>query len=288
MKEVLNLVKAVSGMLERIRQRIDDVLHSLRLLERTKWARKMLEVAIRGIEVEPIPTCLGDGKRAILVSNYPSVSQTLMAVMKAGCRLPGERLRLKAIARKEIVQRANVLLKALGVDQQIFPATKDQSGKYALEPNTLKEVLAHLDGRGNVLWLSITGKTRGNGLLERDLRTGAALFSVKKKIPIVPMGLVTQEKRGEIKIVKVRFGEPINPPDVGKLGEFERGDFLLDISRLIMCQIASLLPPGQRGDFEDVEDKLTEIRDRLDYESSAYLQITGSGGESLPEENSRG
>jgi len=275
-KEVLNLVKVASSILERIRQRIDAQVRSWRLLERSRWTRRMLDVAIRGIKVEPIPAYLGDGKRAILVSNYPSVSQTLMAVMKVGCRLPGEKLRLKAIARKEVAARANVLLKALGVDQRIFPALKDQSGKYALEPETLKKVLAHLNGQGNVLWLSITGKTRGNGLLERDLRTGAALFSVKKKIPIVPMGLVTKEKGGKAEIVKIRFGEPINPPEVGKLGEFEMGDFLLDISRLIMCQMAALLPAGQRGDFEDVEDKLKEVRSRLDHESSAYLEITGS------------
>jgi len=242
------------------------------LLERVKWTRKILDVSIRGIEVEPIPACLGDGQRAIVVSNYPSVSQTLMAVMKVGSRLPGEDLRLKAIARKEIVARANVVLKALGVDRRIFPALKDQSGKYALDPNTLKQVLAHLNGEGNVLWLSITGKTRGNGLLECDLRTGAALFAVKKNIPIVPMGLVTQERGGKVKIVRVRFGEPINPPNMGKPDEFEMGDLLLDFSRLIMCHIASLLPAGQRGDFENVEDKLIEIRSRLGYESSDHLE----------------
>ncbi|MBM4466188.1 MAG: hypothetical protein FJ014_11655 [Chloroflexi bacterium] len=264
-KEVHNLVEAASSTLERIRHTFDAQVCSLRLLERTRWARRMLDVSIRGIEVEPIPVCLGDGQTAIIVSNYPSVSQTLMAVMKVGSRLPGEELRLRAIARKEIVARANVVLKALGVDRHIFPALKDPSGKYALEPDTLKQVLAHLNGQGNVLWLSITGKTRGNGLLERDLRTGAALFAVKKNIPIVPMGLVTQEKRGEVRIVKVRFGEPINPPSVGKLDEFETGDFLLDMSQLIMCHIAALLPPGQRGDFEDVEDKLTEVRSRLSY-----------------------
>ena len=264
MKEVLNFVRATSSTLEKIPQGVDAKLRSWRLLKRSRWVRKITDVAMVGIKVEPIPACLGDGKRAILVSNYPSVSQTLRAVMKAGCRLPGERLRLKAISRKEVVAGANVLLKALGVEWHIFPALKDQSGKYTLEPETLKKVLAHLDGEGNVLWLSITGKTRGNGLLERDLRTGAALFSLKKKIPIVPMGLVTKEKGGKIRIVRVRFGEPINPPEVGKLSEFERSDLLVDISRLVMCQIAALLPPGQRGDFEDIGDKLREVRDRLD------------------------
>ncbi len=263
-EEVLDLVKPASSLWVRIRQGFEAKLGSLRLLERSGWARKILDASIRGIEVEPIPAYLGDGKCAIIVSNYPSVSQTLRAVLKVGCRLPGKELRLKAIARKEIVARANVLFKALGVDRQIFPALKDSSGKYALEHHTLKKILTHLDGQGNVLWLSITGKNEGNGLLERDLRTGAALFAVKKNIPIVPMGLVTEEKKGRVRIVRVRFGEPITPPGVGKLDEFERGDLLLDISRLMMCQIAVLLPPGQRGDFENIEDKLREAKSRLD------------------------
>ena len=252
MKAVSSFVQAASSKLGRIPQSFDAKLRSLRLLDRSRWARKMTDVAIRGIAVESIPACLGDSERVILVSNYPSVSQTLRAAMKVGCRLPGQRFRVKAIARKEVVAGANVLLKALGIDQHVFPALKDQSGKYTLDPETLKKVLAHLDGQGNVLWLSITGNTRGNGLLERDLRTGAALFFLKKKIQIVPMALVIKEKEEKPRIVKVRSGEPINPPDVGRLDEFEMGDFLLDISRLMMCQIAALLPPGQRGDFEDL------------------------------------
>jgi 1-acyl-sn-glycerol-3-phosphate acyltransferase len=266
MRGMSSFVQTVSRILGRILQRVDARLRSWRLLDRSRWVRKMTDVAITGIEVEPIPACLGDGKRAILVSNYPSVSQTLRALIKVGCRLPGQGFRAKAIARKEVAAKANVLLKALGVDQHIFPALKDESGKYALEPESLKRVLAHLNGQGNVLWLSITGNTRGNGLLERDLRTGAALFSLKKEIPIVPMGLVTKEKEGKPKIVRVRFGEPINPPKVGELNEFEKGDLLVDISRLVMCQIAALLPTGQRGDFEDVEDKLREVKSRLDVE----------------------
>ncbi len=263
MSGVPGLVQAASSVLEKVSQRVDARLRSLRLLQRSIQARRMLDVAIRGIEVEPIPAYLGNGKSVILVSNYPSVSQTLMAVMKVGCRLPGREIRIKAIARKEVAAGSNVLLKVLGVDQQIFPALKDESGKYTLAPETLKKIMAHLNGPGNVLWLSITGNTRGNGLLERDLRTGAALFSLKKKIPIVPMGLVTTERGGKTRIVRIRFGEPINPPEVGKLSEFEMGDFWVDISRLIMCQIATLLPSGQRGDFEDVEKKEREAKERL-------------------------
>lgn len=263
MKGMPGFVQEVSNVIERVSQRTDNALRSWRLLERNRWIRKMTGMAIAGIKVESIPASLGEGQRAILVSNYPSVVQTLRTVMKVGCLLPGEEVRLKAIAREELVTRANALQKALGVAHNIFPAQKDPSGKYTLETETLKRILAHLNGHGNVLWLSITGNTRGNGLLERDLRTGAALFSLKKKIPLVPMGLVTKDKEGRPKIVGVRFGEPIEPPQVENLDELEMGDLLVDISRLTMCQIAALLPPGQRGDFEDVEGKLEEVLERL-------------------------
>lgn len=77
MKAVPGFVQAASSILGRIPQRVDAELRSLSLLERSRWTRKMTDMAIVGIEVEPIPACLGDGKRVILVSNYPSVSQTL-------------------------------------------------------------------------------------------------------------------------------------------------------------------------------------------------------------------
>ncbi len=64
-------------------------------------------------------------------------------------------------------------------------------------------------------------------------------------------------------MVKVRFGEPILAPQMGGLGDFERADLLIDVSKLAMCHIARLLPPGQRGDFEDAEGKLAETESRL-------------------------
>lgn len=224
----------------------------------------MVDLGIRGIEVEPIPSSLDEGERAILVSNYPSISKTLRALLKLGCRLPGEGFRLKAIARKEVKTEANPLLKALGIDKFVFPAQKDEAGVYKLERRTYREILDYLDQPGHVLWLSLTGKTRGNGLLEGDLRTGAALFSLTKGVPMIPMGLVTKREGGKSKVVKAKFGEPIDPPKVRDMTEFERSDFLIDFSKLAMCEIAKLLPPGQRGDFENVEEKQVEIERRLE------------------------
>lgn len=242
---------------------LDAWLRSLDLLERSRRVRRMVDLATRGIGVAPIPRCLDGAHRAILVSNYPSVSQTLRAVLKVGCRLPGEEFRLKGIGRPEVITRANSFLKALGIGNIVFPVHKDEAGAFRLHGKAVKEVMAFLDGPGHVLWLSITGRTRGNGLLEGDLRTGAALFSVKKGVPIVPMGLVTREHEGKLRVVKVGFGEPIEPPRAEVVDDFEKTDFLIDFTMLAMCQVARLLPPGQRGDFEDVEGKLVETERRL-------------------------
>jgi hypothetical protein len=75
--------------------------------------------------------------------------------------------------------------------------------------------------------------------------------------------VVTREKKGRLRAVKIRFGEPLAPPDTAKTGEFDRADFMLDFSRLALCHVARLLPPGQRGDFEEVDEKLAETEGRL-------------------------
>jgi hypothetical protein len=267
MEKGLRYTEALGSRLKRgTVGRVNSGLGSLALLDRSRKVRRLTELAIRGIEVEPIPASLEGTRAAILVSNYPSVSQSLRAVIKVGCRISTERVRIRAIARPEIITEANLLFKALGVGQFVFPVHKDQAGAYRLEGRLVKDILRWLEGPGNVLWLSITGRTRGNGLLEGDLRTGAALFSFKKGIPLVPMGLVTKEKKGRLRVIGVRFGEPIYPVPTGDLDDFERTDYLIDLTTLAMCEVARLLPRGQRGDFEEAEEKSDETRSRMGIE----------------------
>ena len=257
-------MEAISVLVRRhVSAGMDARLDSLALLERGRVVRKVVDLAIGGIQVERIPAWLLEGQKAILVSNYPSVPSAMRAVIKVGCRLPGEKIRVRAIARPEVVTQANALLRALGIARLVFPVQKTEDGAYRLDSQVLRRILAHLDGPGHLLWLSITGRTRGNGLLEADLRTGAALFSLKKGIPLVPMGLVTRQEKGKLRIVKVRFGEPIAPLEAGEMGDFDRSDCLIDLTKLAMCQVAKLLPPGQRGDFENADEKLAEANRRL-------------------------
>ncbi len=242
---------------------MDRWLRSLSLLERGRRARRMVDLAIRGIEVEPIPPCLDSDQRAILVSNYPSIPGALRGMIKVLCRLPGEKLRLRGVGRSEAVDGAGALLKALGFERLIFPVHKDEVGVYRLNRKVSKDILAYLDHPGHLLWLSITGRTRGNGLLEEDLRTGAAQFSIRKGVPLVPIGLVTNGQKSKLRVVRARFGEPIEPPRVKELDDLNMADVLIDLSRVAMCQIARLLPPGQRGDFDNADEKLAEATKRL-------------------------
>jgi hypothetical protein len=264
MEKAFRYTEAISHLARRATvERIDSALTSLALLDRSAKVRRLVDLALTGIEVDPLPPSLWEDRATILVSNYPSVSQSLRAVIKVGCRLSKDRPRIRAIARPEIVTQANLLMKVLGVGQFVFPVHKDQAGAYRLQRKLVKEVLVWLEGPGHVLWLSITGRTQGNGLLEGDLRTGAATFALNRGVPLMPMGLVTEEKKGRLRVVKVRFGEPIYPPSASGLDDFGRTDYLIDLSKMAMCQVALLLPPGQRGDFENAEQKLAETQRRL-------------------------
>jgi len=70
-----------------IAERGDRMLGSLSLLERSRWVPQLMDLAIRGVRVESMPGILDGEQTAILVSNYPSVSQSVRAVIKVGCRL---------------------------------------------------------------------------------------------------------------------------------------------------------------------------------------------------------
>ncbi|HUW97036.1 MAG TPA: hypothetical protein VMW58_14735, partial [Anaerolineae bacterium] len=92
MEKGLRYTEAVAGVLKRgTVGRLDSALGSLALLDRSRKVRRLTDLAIRGIEVAPIPASLDGTRAAILVSNYPSVFQSLRAVMKVGCRISPER-----------------------------------------------------------------------------------------------------------------------------------------------------------------------------------------------------
>lgn len=272
MRERFEVTKAFVGAFsnnikEQVSRELDSRASSLNLYE-YPWARRIIDLRLREIKVQPMPEGLKEGERAILVSNYPSVKGTTLAVLKVGCRLPGKEARLKAIAREEVIREADLFLKAIGVGNLVFPAKKID-GAYRLERKIGKDVLNYLKEPGRVLWMSITGNTEGNGLLEEHKRTGAVVFSSTSQVPIIPMGVVTEQKGEKRRVVQVKFGEPIIVPSITGLTELDKDDFKIDCTELVMCKIASLLPYGQRGSFEEAKERLIKIRKRLEAYSTS-------------------
>lgn len=267
MQERFQDIQAFSTVIRReigrgISDRIDPRLRSLYLIENSQVRKAVDKVVLRRIRIE-IPPSLEEGRNAILVSNYPSVGGATDAVLKVDCCLPGKESRLRAIGREEVAEEAGALLMALGVDRILIPAQK-VDGVYRLKEGkkAYEEVLNHLGKPGSVFWLSITGETRDNGLREEDLKTGAVSFSLESRVSIMPMGIVTRQG----KVVEVKFGDPVILPEKEDLKrEYERGDFWNDCTRKVMLEIATLLPPGQRGSFDDIDikERITVVNETL-------------------------
>lgn len=210
-------------------------------LPEKKWVQGIARARLHGIEIGQIPDSLKGA--AVLVSNYPSVKEALNAVLKVACTLPGKGLRLRAIARGSILTESKSYLGGF-LAAGVYPAEKID-GIYRLSNVYIKKALDHLRS-GGVLWLSPTGDTEGNGLLIKDLRYGAVDMALRCRVPIVPMGLETNNQE---KVVRVRFGEEIKLPSEEKINAFDRNRHVHLLSVLVLAKIAQMLPVEQRGDF---------------------------------------
>lgn len=197
-------------------------------------------------------------KASVLVSNYPGVKEGLRAVVKVGCHLPGSKLRLLAIARKAVVTEGNPFVGGF-LSKAVLPAEKDEKGRYSLTSGTMVRAFRHLQQEG-VLWLSPTGNPEGNGLMIKDLRFGAVALALKANVPVVPMGLITNQEK-KVKIIE--FGEAIVLPSLERVSIFDQDENLRLLSLLILAKIAALLPSGQRGDFEDFKTAIEEIESKF-------------------------
>lgn len=225
--------------------------------------RRYVDWKIKGIDVDPLPDYLLDpNSRAILTSNYPADRLNVVAaVLKVASRLPGEKARIRAIAGKDILERTGSDLRALGIKKLIYPAVKDaRKDRYTLADDVRTALESELQKPGTILWQSITGKTEGNGLQISQIQPGIASWSTQFHLPITPMALITENRNDKEEITHVKFGPPIEPPDMsGLTSTTAQFELLTGHTINVMFEIAKLLPPGQRGDFEDVSEWDTRL-----------------------------
>ena len=126
---------------------------------------------------------------------------------------------------------------------------------------SLRKALTRLRA-GGVLVLAPEGTRSPSGTLI-EARTGGSYLAGKAgllTIPVALTGTMDREakarlRRGRRLDVTVRVGAPIPPPD---LTTGDRAAALQAHTEEIMCQIAALLPPAQRGVYAE-HPRLAEI-----------------------------
>lgn len=216
-------------------------------------------MGIRDIKVGNIPQDVRNylrdiNARAIMVSNYPYDRKNVVrATIKIASHILGSK-EFRAIAGQDILEKPPVILEKLGFRKMIFPAIKSESGTHYLDDDVKAAVNAHLDKKNTVLWQSATGRTRWNGLGEEDVQIGAAIASAIHQVPIIPLGYITKKNHGKEKIIITTAGSLIEPPVLTQpMTRRQRTDELIGHSLYVMFKIAELLPPGQRGGFEDLK-----------------------------------
>lgn len=133
--------------------------------------------------------------------------------------------------------------------------------RYNADFAALRQVLKRLQ-KGGVLAMSPEGTRSPSGALQ-DGHWGAAYLAAKAGVPLVPVGATgtrDQEVLWRLKHFKraqvtLRVGTPFTlPPLIPATREAQ----LKESTDEIMCQIAALLPPEQRGVYADYP-RLREI-----------------------------
>jgi 1-acyl-sn-glycerol-3-phosphate acyltransferase len=121
-----------------------------------------------------------------------------------------------------------------------------------IDTRALKAARDHLKG-GGVLGVAPEGTRSDTGAL-LQAKTGIAFLADQADVPILPVAVSgTWQITSEIltlrrPVIKVNIGEPFSLPRVDRK---ERDKDLRQNTDEIMCQLAALLPPENRGVYAD-------------------------------------
>lgn len=137
--------------------------------------------------------------------------------------------------------------------------------RYNADFTALRQVLKRLQ-KGGVLAIAPEGTRSQSGTLQEG-HWGAAFLAAKAGVPLIPVGatgtwdqeVLWRFKHFKRARVKLRIGKPFN---LSSLDPHTRDAQLKDGTDEIMCQIAALLPPEQRGVYEDHLRLIEILNDR--------------------------
>ncbi len=137
--------------------------------------------------------------------------------------------------------------------------------RYNADFTALRQVLKRLQ-KGGVLAIAPEGTRSQSGTLQEG-HWGAAFLAAKAGVPLIPVGatgtwdqeVLWRFKHFKRARVKLRIGKPFN---LSSLDPHTRDAQLKDGTDEIMCQIAALLPPEQRGVYADHPRLIEILNDR--------------------------
>ncbi len=209
------------------------------------------EIYLRDIKIDPIPDLLRFGGKAILVSNYPGVYESIKAGVKILCATPNGAKKVKGIAREEAIKKASPLMKILGVPQFMIPAKKkgEDSEDHELDTDTGKYILRFMEKEGSLLWLTATGKLFPDDLNPEFARAGPGRFSIQTGAPIIPVAYrfhnFDTENKAILKVYRISFGNIIEPPITNPLIKFYakhiRRSIYTEHTKKVIAEIQNLL-----------------------------------------------
>jgi 1-acyl-sn-glycerol-3-phosphate acyltransferase len=121
-----------------------------------------------------------------------------------------------------------------------------------IDTRALKAARDHLK-RGGMLGIAPEGTRSGTGAL-LQAKTGVAYLADQAEVPILPIAvsgtwkITTELLTLRRPVIEVNVGEPFSLPKVDRK---EREKDLRKNTDEIMCQLAALLPPENRGVYTD-------------------------------------
>lgn len=153
--------------------------------------------------------------------------------------------------------------------------------RFGADMAATREVLKRLRAGGALVIAPEGTRSRSGQLLEG--RQGASYLAIKAGVPILPVGatgtddkyLVANLKRLRRTPVVVRIGEPFRLPPLPRQ---EREATLQACTDEIMCRIAALLPPEQRGYYAHHPRLLELLRDKPSGSASSLTMDSGTQG----------
>jgi len=117
--------------------------------------------------------------------------------------------------------------------------------------DAIKTSIAHLKA-GGIMGIAPEGTRSPIAQLQKG-KTGAAYLADRAKVPLVPVAITGSHtvgsslKRLHRAAVTYTIGPPFRLPSEGRA----KGETLEEYTGLIMCHIAALLPPENRGVYRD-------------------------------------